>query len=143
MKIKVRMLGNKMDSSLMLMNNSSLQLGTSIYVEKLPVTIDVGVLNILENMNKEKNLFQVVVKDSAGSLLGKSDNFRSKIISRETGEAILIYNINKAFFNNKQDFYTIELWNEEEIVDSFEIKVKNNIYDIYDNMDDKGLISLV
>lgn len=143
MKVKVRMLGNKMDGSLMLMNNSNLQLGTAVYVDKFPAVKDIGILTILENFNKEKNIFQVTVKNSIGKVLGKTNKFRSKIISKETGEAALIYNINQVEFNDKMDFYTIELWNEEVMVDSFNMGVKNNIYDIYDNMDEKGMISLL
>ena len=45
-------------------------------------------------------------------------------------------------FENKFDFYTVELWNEEKIIDKFELKAETNIYNIYSNMNESGTMSL-
>lgn len=143
MKIKVRMIGSKMDSSNILVSNKALQLGTTIYIEKFPEIRDVGILTVIEGVIESENLFQIAVKDSTGKLLGRGNKFRAKIISQETNEAIVIYNINQAAFSNKDDFYIIELWNNENIIDTFELKAKNNIYNIYKNIDERGTISFI
>lgn len=142
MKVKVRMIGNKMDGSKMLVDTSDLQFGTAVYVEKFPTTKDVGFLTILEGLKEDNNIFNIAVKNSEGKLLGTGAKFKSKIISKETGEAAIIYNITQVTFENRFDFYTVELWNEEKIIDKFELKAETNIYNIYSNMNESGTISL-
>lgn len=142
MKVKVRMMGNKMDGSKMLVDTSNLQFGTAIYTEKFPVTKDIGFFTIIEDLEEDNNIFNIAIKNSEGKLLGKGSKFKSKIISKETGEAAIIYNITQVTFENKFDFYTVELWNEEKIIDKFELKAETNIYNIYSNMNESGTMSL-
>lgn len=143
MKVKLRMMGNKTDGSKMLMNISDLQFGTAIYVEKFPVTKDIGFLTVLEDLDVEKNIFHISIKNSVGELLGVGAKFRSKIISKETGEVAIIYNITQVTFENRLDFYTVELWNNEEIIDTFKLKAESDIYNIYNNMNESGTLSLL
>lgn len=143
MRVKMRMIGSKMDSSNVLIDTKALQLGTAVYVEKFPETRDIGILTLIEGVNENENLFQISVKDSTGNLLGRGNKFRSKIMSQKTDETVVIYNINQVTFYNKNDFYIIELWNNEDIIDTFELRAENNIYNIYKNVDDRGTISLL
>lgn len=141
MNIKLRMIGNKMDSSKILFNLEKMQLGTRLLVEKFPITRDIGILTVINSFNELENEFQIVVKDSHGKELGKGEVFRLRIMTREK-EAIIIYNINKAYFEKKEDFYTIELLNKGNIIDRFDLSCETNIYNIYNNLDDKGTINL-
>lgn len=143
MKIKVRMIGDKLDSNTMLVDAGKLQLGTKVYTQRFPLTKDVGILTIIEGMKESKNIFQIVVKDSKGELLGKGNIFRMKILSKETGEGVLVYNINKAHFENRDSFYMIELWSGDELIDSFNLGADSDIYNIYTNLDERGTISLL
>lgn len=141
MNIKLRMIGNKIDSSKILFNLEQMQLGTKVFIEKFPITKDIGILTIINNFNELENEFQIVVKDSQGKELGKGEVFRLKIMTKEK-EAIIIYNINSAYFEKREDFYTIELLNRGNIIDSFDLSCETNMYNIYNNLDDKGTINL-
>lgn len=143
MKVKVRMIGDKLDSNTMLVDAGKLQLGTKVYTQRFPLTKDVGIFTVIEGMEESKNIFQIAVKDSNGELLGRGNVFRMKILSKETGEGVLIYNINKAHFKNRDSFYIIELWNGENLIDSFNLGADSDIYNIYSNLDEKGTISLL
>lgn len=143
MKVKVRMIGDKLDSNTMLIDASKLQLGTKVYTSKFPLTKDVGILTVIEGMNEKDNSFQISVKDSKGELLGKGKVFRIRVLSKETGEGLMVYNINKAHFENRDSYYIIELWNKDTLLDSFELGAESNIYNIYSNLDEKGSISLL
>lgn len=142
MKIKVRLIGEQINSEETLISGKNLQLTTNIYSENLPVTKNIGVITILDDFDELKNTFQVVVKNSKDEELGKGKIFRLKIMTKER-EAILIYNINGAYFEKKSDFYIVELWNEKCILDSYTLKCETEIHNIYSNLLFKGTISLI
>lgn len=141
MNIKLRMIGNRLDSGEMLFNLEKMQIGTKILIEKFPIKRDIGVLTIIENFDEKKNEFQICVKDSQGKELGRGDLFRSRVLSSDK-EGIIVYNINSAYFEKKDDFYTIELFNKEKILDKYSISCDTNIYNIYQNLDDRGTIEI-
>lgn len=141
MKVKVRLIGDKINSEDMLISANNLQLTTKVFSEKLPVTKDVGVMTILEDFSEKDNSFQVVIKNSKDEELGRGNIFRLKIMTEER-EAILIYNVNKAYFEKKGDFYTVELWNKDKILDKYDLGCEVEIHNIYNNMLPKGVISL-
>lgn len=143
MKIKMRMIGDKLDSNTLLIDAAKLQLGTKVYTKQFPFTKDVGVLTLIEGLKEEENNFQITVKDSNGELLGKGGLFRAKIKNKASDEAIVIYNINKAYFECRDDFYIIELWSNGKMIDNFELGADADIYRIYENLDEKGSISLL
>mgnify|MGYP000031410342 CR=1 FL=1 len=143
MNIKMRMIGDKVDSNTLLIDANKLQLGTKVYTKKFPFTKDVGVLTVIEGLREERNSFQIAVKSSQGELLGKGGVFRAKIKNRASDEAIVVYNINKAYFENRNDFYIIELWSNDQMLDSFELGADADIYKIYEILDEKGSISLL
>ncbi|STO31737.1 Uncharacterised protein [Fusobacterium necrogenes] len=142
MNIKVRILSDKLDSSSLLIETKNLQLGTKVYTSQFPFTKDVGVLTIISDLDEKNNNFQLVVKDSQGNLLGKGNKFRAKIKSKESKDGILIYNINNAYFENDHSSYLIEVWNEDKLIDNFTLGASISIYNIYDNLDDRGVIIL-
>lgn len=143
MRVKLRMVGGKLNSGNILVNGERLQLGTTVYVDKFPVTKDIGILTILENFDEKINEFQICVKNSDNKELGRGEVFRSKVVLKNKGEGIIIYNVNKAYFENKNDFYIIELWNKDKIIDKFSLNCDSDIYNIYENLEEKGTISLL
>ncbi|WP_130891782.1 hypothetical protein LIY46_00040 [Fusobacterium varium] len=143
MNVKLRMIGDKLDARYILVNAAKLQLGTTIYTEKFPITKDIGILTILDNFSENKNKFQICVKSSDGTVIGKGEIFRSKVVLKGQQEGIIIYNINNAYFENRNNFYVVELWNENNLLDTFELRCESNIYNIYENLDEKGTISLI
>lgn len=142
MKVKVRLIGNQINSDDILISGKNLQLTTSIYSESLPATKDIGVITILDNFSEAKNIFQVIIKNSKNEELGRGDIFRLKIMTKER-EAILVYNINGAYFEKKGDFYIVELWNEDNILDRYNLECETEIHNIYSNLLPKGTISLI
>ncbi len=141
MKVKLRLIGDKLNSDELLISAKNLQLGTDIYVEKFPITKDVGVMTILESFEEKENRFQVVIRDKENKELGRGNIFKLKIMTKEK-EAIIIYNINKAYFEKKIDFYKVELLSGESVIDSYKLGCETEIYNIYSNLAPKGTISL-
>ena len=141
MRVKARLIGDKMNSEDMLISGNNLQLTTRVYSEKLPFTKDIGILTILENFNEEDNNFQIIIKNPKEEELGRGNIFRLKIVTKER-EAILIYNVNKAYFEKKDDFYVVELWNKNNLLDTYNLGCEVEIHNIYNNMLPKGVISL-
>lgn len=143
MKVKVRFLADKLDATKTLLDTKHLQLGTTVYTKKFPLNKDIGVLTIIEGMTEDRNEFQICVKNSQEEVLGRGEVFRGRLLTKKNSEGIIIYNVNNAYFENKMDFYIIELWNGAECIDKFELNASVDIYDVYENLDEKGMISLV
>lgn len=139
MKVKLRMIGGKVDSTSTLMNMENMQLGEKILVDNYPVTKDIGIITILEDFNIDENEFQIHVKNLKEELLGKGNVFKLKIMTEENIGAVL-YNVNKATFENRESGYIVELHNKEKVIDKIKIMSDTNIYNIYENLDDRGSI---
>lgn len=139
MKVKLRLIGGKVDSSALLLNLENGQLGSKILVTEYPVTQDVGVVTFLEEFKLEENEFQICVKSLDNKVLGKGSVFRSKIMLSEE-EGVILYNINKAYFENRESGYIIELFNKNKQIDRFILQSDTNIYNMYNNLEEKGVI---
>lgn len=140
MKIKLRLVGDKIDSTKKLLSVNNLQLGNKIWIPKFPVTKDVGILIVIQDFDISNNKFQVCVKNEKEEILGRGEVFRSRIVSKSK-EGILTYNINKAYFENRESFYIIELWSGNKLLDIFHLYAEVEIYNIYENLDEKGTVS--
>ena len=139
MKVKLRLIGGKVDSSALLVNLENGQLGNKVLVKEYPVTEDVGIVTFLENFKVEENEFQICVKNLNDEILGKGNVFRGKIMSLD-GIGVVLYNVNKAYFENRESGYIIELFNKNKQIDRFILQSDTNIYNIYNNLEERGVI---
>lgn len=140
MKVKLRLIGDKIDSSKILISANNLQMGNKILVERFPATKDVGILTILDEFDGKNNKFQLCVKNGKNEVLGRGEIFRSKILYKSE-EGMIAYNVNKAYFENRESFYIVELWNDKTLLDSFNLFAETEIYNTYENLEEKGRIS--
>lgn len=141
MQVKARLFGNPIDINSILINTTNLQLTSTIYVEKLPLKKDVGVMTIIENFEETRNYFNLVIKNIEDKVLVTAPPFRGRISTKEK-EAILIYNIIQIPFETTEDKFKIELWNENVLIDSFILGCCTEINDIYSNLLPKGKVYL-
>lgn len=140
MKVKLRLIGDKIDSTKILLSGNNLQLGDKVWIPKFPATKDVGVLVVVDEFDVNNNKFQICVKNEKEEVLGRGEVFRSKILSK-SNEGILAYNVNKAYFENRERVYIVELWNGNKLLDTLHLSAEAEIYNIYENLDEKGRIS--
>ena len=142
MKIKARMMGDRMNINNMLLSPTNLQLTTKVYCKQFPVKKSVGIMTILDDFEEKDNCFHVVLKNSKEQELGRGSKFRTHYLTLER-EGIVIYNVNDITFESKDDFYIVELWNEDEILDRYKLECCAEIYDVYMNLLPKGRVSLI
>lgn len=141
MKVRFKMVGDKINTESMLSNLNKMVSGTTAYVESYPVKKDFGIFNVIDEVSLNNNNFQIIVKNKEEVVLGKGEPFRSKTLQAD-GTVILGYNINQAYFNHKEDFYIVELYVKGILVDKYELRTTDDIYDIYDNQNPSGLMKL-
>ena len=139
MKVKLRLIGGKVDSSALLLNLENGQLGNKVLISEYPITQDVGVVTFLEDFKLEENEFQICVKSLENKILGKGSIFRSKIMSLD-GVGVILYNINKAYFESRESGYIIELFSKNKQIDRFVLQSDTNVYNMYNNLEEKGVI---
>ncbi len=142
MKLKIRILSNELNNQLKKPNITGMLLGTTVIVTEYPQSLNIGVLTIFEDYNKEKNEFQVRVKKFENEEIGCGSLFKSLIISKNR-ETIIQYNIRELIFKEPNTCYIIELFNEGELIDRFKIESTLDMGTIYENTSISGIIDLI
>lgn len=141
MRIKSRLIGQKMNIENRLLSLEDLQLTTTLYVDSYPTTRDIGIFSVLEDITEEENEFQVIIKNLNNKELGRGSRFRTSYLTKD-GEGILIYNLNRIEFKNPNSGYIVEVLNGENLFDRYEIKSSTDIYKIYTPALSAGVIKL-